>query len=117
MVGSNARWALMHELRDESEPTLPALLTRLSPVDLVLVEGFKRDLHPKIEVFRAANAKPPLHPDDPSIVAIASDVVLPGLKIPLHHLDDVEGIADIVEECALAMDRIRWRDPNADERT
>ena len=86
LVASALRWALMHELREEAEPALPALLTRLSPVDLVLVVGFKRDSHPKIEIYRSANAKPPLHPDDPSIIAIASDVALQGLTIPLHHL-------------------------------
>ena len=75
---------------------MPALLAQMSPVDLVLVEGFKREAHPKIEMHRAANAKPLLHPDDPSIVAIASDAPLHGLTIPLHHLDDVAAIADVV---------------------
>jgi molybdopterin-guanine dinucleotide biosynthesis protein B len=115
LVGSGVRWALMHELRDEAEPGLPALLARMSSVDLVLVEGFKREGHPKIEVYRMANGKPFLHPDDPSIVAIASDVVLPGLTIALHDLDDVEGIADVVERCALPFDGIGWRKRLGDE--
>src|SRR5262252_5438264 len=73
LVGSANRWALVHELRGENEPRLPALLARLSPVDLVLIEGYKREPHPKLEVFRAAVGKPLLHPDDPAIVAVASD--------------------------------------------
>jgi molybdopterin-guanine dinucleotide biosynthesis protein B len=117
LVVSGVRWALMHELRDEAEPRLSALLTRMSPVDLVLVEGFKRESHPKIEVYRMANGKPLLHPADPSIVAIASDVVLQGPTISLRHLDDVEGIADIVERCALPVDGIRWRELFGGERT
>src|SRR5690348_12632939 len=64
LVSSGKRWALMHELRGADEPKLPELLARMSPVDLVIVEGFKRELHPKIEVYRAANGKPPLFPDD-----------------------------------------------------
>jgi molybdopterin-guanine dinucleotide biosynthesis adapter protein len=95
LVGSASRWALMHELRDEREPELPELLARLSPVDLVLVEGFKRGAHRKIEVHRAANGKPYLHPEDPGIVAIASDGP-PGPTLPQVHLDDVEGVAALV---------------------
>jgi len=98
----------MHEQCGEAEPRLPDLLTRLSPVDLVLVEGFKRAPHPKIEVHRTANAKPLLHPDDPSIVAIASDAPLRGLAIPLHHLDDIEAIADAVQARAVAIDSVDW---------
>ena len=108
MVASSRRWALMHELRGDTEPGLPAMLARMSPVDLVLVEGFKREAHPKIEVHRAANGKPLLHPDDPSIVAIASDAPLHGLRIPLHHLDDVAAIADVVLRRAVAIDAIDW---------
>jgi molybdopterin-guanine dinucleotide biosynthesis protein MobB len=100
----------MHELRGDAEPSLRGLLAHMSPVDLVLVEGFKREAHPKIEVHRAANAKPLLHPDDPSIVAIASDAPLHGLAIPLHHLDDIAAIADVVQGRAIAIDAIDWRD-------
>ena len=77
LIASGRRFALMHELRGAPEPTLPELLARLAPVDLVLVEGFKRGPHPKIEIFRAANGKPPIHPEDPFVVAVASDVPLP----------------------------------------
>ncbi len=90
LVGSAHRWALMHELRGAQEPGLPELLARLSPVDLVLVEGFKRGPHPKIEIFRAANAKPYLHPEDGSIVALAV------------HLDDIGAIASLVQTYATA---------------
>ena len=95
LIGSSARWALMHELRDAPEPELPELLARLGPVDLVLVEGFKRGPHPKIEVHRHANNKPLLHPGDPTIVAIATDSPL-ATAIPRVHLDDIAGIAAAV---------------------
>lgn len=108
LVASGVRWALMHELRNETAPSLPSLLAHMCPVDLVLVEGFKRDRHPKIEVHRAANAKPLLYPGDRSMVAIASDADLPGLTIPRHHLDDIEAIAEVVRTCALPMDSIDW---------
>ena len=73
LVSSARRWALMHELRDEAEPTLRELVVHLSPVDLVIVEGFKAENHHKVEVHRSAIGKPLLHPNDPKIVAIASD--------------------------------------------
>src|ERR671920_137160 len=66
LVASSGRWALVHELRHEAEPPLADLLRRLSPVDLVIVEGFKAHGHPKIEVYRAANGKPFLFPDAPN---------------------------------------------------
>lgn len=94
LVSSGKRWALLHELRGEPEAALPELLARLSPVDLVIVEGFKRDPHAKLEVYRAANGKPPLHPGDPSIVAIASDVAFPDAGRPVIGLDEVSAIAD-----------------------
>ncbi len=96
LVGSGRRWALMHELRDAPEPSLDALLERLAPVDLVLIEGFKRDRHAKIEVHRAANNKPLLHGDDRQIVAIAADVALDGLDIPIFGLDDAAGITNFI---------------------
>jgi molybdopterin-guanine dinucleotide biosynthesis protein B len=86
----------MHELRGADEPRLPELLAKMSPVDLVIVEGFKRGPHPKIEIWRAANDKPFLHPDDPAIRAIAADEPLTGLPIPVVDLDDVGAIANIV---------------------
>lgn len=101
LIGSAARWALMHELRASPEPELPALLARLSPVDLVLVEGFKRAAHPKIEVHRAAIGKPLLHPDDPTVVAIAADPPVPA-PIPSVGLSDIGAIADLVVHHARA---------------
>jgi len=108
LVASATRWALMHELRGKSEPGLVELLARLGPVDLILVEGFKREGHPKIEVYRAANGKPPLHSDDPTIVAVAADVAFPGIRIPVHHLDDVAGLADFVQARAVPVGSIAW---------
>jgi molybdopterin-guanine dinucleotide biosynthesis protein B len=106
LVGSANRWAVVHELRGEAEPTLPALLRKASPVDLVLVEGYKGESHPKLEVYRAANGKPLLHPGDPAIVAVASDMPLSGVRIPVLDLDDIEGITDILLRQAVPLDRI-----------
>lgn len=104
LVSSAHRWALMTEHRGGPEPTLPELLAHLSPVDLVIIEGFKRDTHPKIEVHRAANGKPWLHPDDPMIMAVAADVAPPaGAPCPLR-LDDIAAIADAA--LRLATDRL-----------
>ena len=99
LVSSAQRWALMTELRGAPEPGLPELLAHLAPVDLVLVEGFKRDPHPKIEVHRAANGKPWLHPDDPAIRAVASDVAPPG-ALPRVALDDIPAIGALALEHA-----------------
>ncbi|HET7850629.1 MAG TPA: molybdopterin-guanine dinucleotide biosynthesis protein B [Pseudolabrys sp.] len=96
IISSAKRWAILHELRAEPEWNLPALLAKISPVDLVLVEGFKRDPFPKLEIYRAANDKPLLHPEDPHIVAIACDTPLPQAKVPVVHLDDVEAIVDLL---------------------
>jgi molybdopterin-guanine dinucleotide biosynthesis protein B len=97
LVSSANRWALMTELRGAPEPPLPVLLRQLSPVDLVIVEGFKRDPHPKLEVHRGANGKPWLHPEDPAVVAIAADVPAPpGTTLPLVDLDDIPRIADLL---------------------
>jgi molybdopterin-guanine dinucleotide biosynthesis protein B len=96
LVSSARRWALMHENRDAPEPHLSELLAKLAPVDLVLVEGFKRDPHPKIEVYRKANGKPFLHPGDAAIRAVASDVPLPDCPLPVVHLDEARAIADAV---------------------
>lgn len=96
LVASARRWALMTELRGAPEPGLADLLAHLDPVDLVIVEGFKRDAIPKIEVFRAANAKPWLHPEDPAIIGLAADIAPPGDGLPWRRLDDIAGIADLV---------------------
>ena len=92
MVGSASRWALMHELRDEAESELPGLLQRMSRVDLVLVEGFKRGPQRKIEVHRAAVGKPLLYPGDATVVAIAADPVVDA-PLPSVALDDVDAVA------------------------
>lgn len=107
MVSSGARWALMTELRSAREPTLPELVARMDAVDLLIVEGFKRDAHPKIEVHRAANAKPWMRPEMPGIVAVASDVP-PPYDLPHAHLDDVEAVADLVIAQAIPFGDIAW---------
>jgi molybdopterin-guanine dinucleotide biosynthesis protein B len=96
LISSERRWALMRELRGEPEASLPDLLARLSPVDLVIVEGFKREPHVKIEIHRAGNGKPPLHPGDATIVAVASDVAFPEAGRPVVGIDDIAAIADIM---------------------
>jgi molybdopterin-guanine dinucleotide biosynthesis protein B len=107
LVASAQRWALMSELRGAPEPSLADLLRRLDPVDLVIVEGFKRDAHPKIEVHRAANGKPWMRPEMPGIVAVASDIPAP-YDIPRAHIDDVEAIADLVVAQAVPVASIPW---------
>ena len=94
LVSSGRRFALVHELRGAPEPALADLLRRLSPVDLVVVEGFKRETHPKIEVHRVANGKPFLFPDVPNVRAIAADAPVPDAPVPVVSLDDIEAIAD-----------------------
>ncbi|WP_299368838.1 molybdopterin-guanine dinucleotide biosynthesis protein B [uncultured Tateyamaria sp.] len=95
LLASRNRFALMHELRAEDEPTLDALLAKLAPVDLVLVEGYKRDGHPKVEAHRAATGNPLIAPDDPTIRAVASDTAL-RLDRPVFDLDDTSAIADFI---------------------
>jgi molybdopterin-guanine dinucleotide biosynthesis protein B len=98
MIVSGNRWALMHELRGDAEPPLEAALGRLSPCDLILVEGYKREGHPKIETRRTvAAAQEPLAPHDPSILAIASDTATDSNGRPLFRIDDVAAIADFIE--------------------
>jgi molybdopterin-guanine dinucleotide biosynthesis adapter protein len=106
MVASSRRWALIHELSGEPEPPLKDLLAKLAPADLVIIEGFKRHAHPKLEVYRATVNKPLLHPDDDCIVAIASDGHLPQAPLPVLLLDDIEGIANVLQAEALPLDRI-----------
>jgi molybdopterin-guanine dinucleotide biosynthesis protein B len=103
VISSAKRFAVLHELRDEPEWDLPELLTKFAPVDLVLVEGFKRDAFPKLEVHRAANGKPLIQPDDPHIVAIASDIALPQAKVPVVGLDDIETIAGVLLQHAVPL--------------
>ncbi|OHV03845.1 molybdopterin-guanine dinucleotide biosynthesis protein B [Methylorubrum extorquens] len=109
IVSSAQRWAQIREVGEGAEATLPELLRRLSPTGLALVEGFKREAHPKLEVFRAANGRPPLHGDDPRIVGIASDVPFPQAAVPVVGLDDIEAIADLVTERAEALETVLAR--------
>jgi molybdopterin-guanine dinucleotide biosynthesis protein B len=102
LVASGTRWALMHELRGADEPSLRDLLARMSPVDLVLVEGYKAGRHRRIEVHRAANGKPLLFPTDPGIVGIACDVDVE-TALPRVHLDDIPAIAALIRELAMPL--------------
>jgi molybdopterin-guanine dinucleotide biosynthesis protein B len=95
LVASANRVALMRELRGAPEPSLDELLRLLKTIDLVLVEGFKRDPLPKIEVSRAANGKPPLYSDDRNIVALISDID-PSGRLPHASIDDIVAAADLV---------------------
>ena len=96
LVSSSERWALMTENRGAPEPPLAELLAQLAPVDLVLVEGYKRDDHPKIEARRAATAQDLIAAADETIEAVASDAPLAGLAVPVFALDDVPAIADFI---------------------
>lgn len=93
---SNDRWVLMHELRGAPEPTLEEQLRVLQPTDLVLIEGYKAAAVPKIEVHRAVNGKPLLYPDNPHIVAVASDVPLPDSPLRRLDLDDAPAVAAFI---------------------
>src|SRR5947209_14837257 len=103
LVSSTRRWALMHELRGAAEPRLPELLAKMSRVDLVVVEGFKREPHRKIEVHRAANGKPLLFPDDPGIVGIVTDVAVE-TRLPTVHLDDIPAAAALLLRAAMPVE-------------
>ncbi|RQH11471.1 molybdopterin-guanine dinucleotide biosynthesis protein B [Bradyrhizobium sp. RP6] len=103
LVASSNRWALMHELRGAAEPRLPELLSKLSAVDLVVVEGFKREPHRKIEVHRAGNGKPLLFPDDPGIAGIATDAAVE-TRLPTVHLDDIPAVAALLLRAAMPVE-------------
>lgn len=92
LIASSARWALMHEV-EGAEPALPALLARLAPVDLVLVEGFKAHTHPKLEVHRPGLGLPAFWPERPEVLAVASDAPLPGCDRPILPLNDPPAVA------------------------
>lgn len=97
-IVSGTRWALMHELDGEREPTMREIVARLAPADVIVVEGYKREDHPKIECRRHDGRKGmPLAPDDPNIVAIAADHPTEGHGRPVFDLDDASAIADFVE--------------------
>ncbi len=107
IISSAKRWAILHELREEPEWDLQHLTVKMSPVDLVLVEGFKRDAFPKLEIHRTENGKPLIQPEDPHVVAIASNVALADAKVPVVDLDDVETIADLLLKHAVPIAEVR----------
>jgi molybdopterin-guanine dinucleotide biosynthesis protein B len=110
LVVSARRAALISEWRGAPEPSLGRLLRRLAPVDLVLVEGYKRERLAKIELFRARLGKPPLHPDDPDIVALATDEPAPEAALPRVSIDDIPAIADLVLAYAEPIGRLAQSD-------
>lgn len=95
LITSSQRWVLMHELRGELEQSLRHQLNRLAPCDLVLIEGFKKEPIPKMEIHRAAMGQPLLYPDDPYIIAIASDKQIEA-RVPLLDLNDSQQISDFI---------------------
>ena len=105
LVASGRRWALMHELRGAPEPPFRELLAKMSPVDLLIVEGFKADHHPKIEVHRAANGKPLMFPTDPTVVGVAADIAV-DTTLPVVHLDDIPAIARIMRTAAVPAEAV-----------
>ena len=96
MLASRNRWALMRELRGEEEPSLESLLARLSPVDLILIEGYKRDRHSKVEAFRTEPDNPLIAADDPTVRAVAADGPVDAGDRPVFDLDDTPSIADFI---------------------
>jgi molybdopterin-guanine dinucleotide biosynthesis protein B len=111
LVSSANRWALMHELRGAAEPSLPELLRKMSPVDLVVIEGFKSEPHRKIEVYRKASGKPPLFPEDPAIAGIATDATIE-TALPVAHLDDISAVAAMMQKYAIAVEDVFAASPN-----
>ncbi len=98
LLASSRRWALMHELGDESEPSLEDLMRKLAPSDIVIVEGFKSARHPKIEVRLKAAPGPDISVSDATIAAVASDCEIQDSKLPAFDIDDTGGIADFIVE-------------------
>ena len=96
LLSSKNRWALMSELRDVNEPSLSSLVNKLSPVDLVLIEGYKRDKHSKIEAHRLETRQPLLAWGDETIIALASNAINIDVVIPIFNLDNTESIADFI---------------------
>jgi molybdopterin-guanine dinucleotide biosynthesis adapter protein len=104
LVTSARRWALMHENREEAEAKPEALILHMSEVDLVLVEGFKREAHDKLEIYRPALGMPLIAREDRTVVAVASDAPVAGLAVPVIDLNDTAAIADfIVAHCRLLL--------------
>jgi molybdopterin-guanine dinucleotide biosynthesis protein B len=102
LITSSRRWALMHELRGTAEPTLPELVAHLADCDLLLIEGFKHEAIPKLEVHRAVVGEPLLFPHDNHITALASDATVDTM-LPQFSLDDITGIAAFIEQQARAL--------------
>jgi len=96
-VVSRHRWAIIHESREEAEPTLQEILAKLAPCDLVIVEGYKRDSHDKIEVRNLDLSHPPLAGDDPTVVAIAANGAISGAPVPVFGRDEVTALASFIE--------------------
>src|SRR5262249_53674173 len=113
LISSAARYALVHELRGAPEPSLHELLSKLSPVDLVVVEGFKAAQHRKLEVFRASVGKPALHPNDPRIAAIVSDTPFPASGRPVVSIDDIEAVVDLMLRHAEPLGQVLAREEAA----
>jgi molybdopterin-guanine dinucleotide biosynthesis protein B len=110
LVTSANRWALMHELRGDAEPPLFAMLRKLSPVDLVIVEGFKATACAKVEVFRKEIGKLPLHPQDEFIRGIASDIAFPHAGRPVVALNDVDAVIELILQCAEPLEHVLARE-------
>jgi molybdopterin-guanine dinucleotide biosynthesis adapter protein len=108
LVASASRYALMRELRGATEPSLQELLGKLSPVDLVLIEGYKHGPHPKLEVSRLANGKPLLLSTVPNVRALISDHAPPDCPVPHLALDDLEGILATIDAHALPPGSVAW---------
>lgn len=96
VVAGQERWAMLHETDHRDEPAVEELVARMAPVDLVLVEGFKRHPHPKIEVHRPSAGKPLLALDDPHVIAVAADGPLSATAVPVLDLNDPPAIADFI---------------------
>lgn len=96
MLASGNRWALMHELRDADEPAFETLLAKMDPVDLILVEGYKGEAHPKLECFRDGVSDPLRKHSDPTICAVATDTDVGTLNVPIFDLNDTTQIADFI---------------------
>jgi molybdopterin-guanine dinucleotide biosynthesis adapter protein len=107
LIASAGRWALLHELRGGPEPSLAELLNKLSPVDLVLLEGWRNGIHPKIEVWRKDNDKPFLHPGDPAIKGLVSDTSDCPASIPFVQSANIEAVADLLAASAVPASRLQ----------
>ncbi|HEV3176986.1 MAG TPA: molybdopterin-guanine dinucleotide biosynthesis protein B [Stellaceae bacterium] len=108
MVASANRWALMHEHRGAPESQLETLVRAMTPVDLLMIEGFKHHRHPRLEVHRPSVGKPLICREDPTVLAVASDEPIATLPVPRLELDDIRGIADFVLAHAAAMGPEPW---------